>query len=729
MQTQIDSGKQPQSPNSKAPHGRDIVESSELHPIFQLQQQAGNQAIQALLRNGFIQAKLTISSPDDPAEIEADQVAHSVMHSGPSASHCSCGGGEECQQKQCGPEIQRSATSPSTPAHVPEIVGSVLRSPGRPLDSSTRAFFEPRFGRDLSHVRVHADSAAAESAHSIQAHAYTVGNHVVFASRQFSPETEQGQTLLAHELTHVAQQEKSQTSGATIQRAAWGKCPEGTRVPALNPFLYNGAEYYAQFQYRAAFGGHCLLTNRMLAEGTYPENCSDDENVLVDQVIRDFHHGKTVRRRPVLPPDDVTQQPDPNTTRRGVDFFPASQEPDIVDVTEREVYDVTTVEQRYAKLQKIDNEYLPILVEITDRHWEAGTNLPPFSPLTFPLLGNKVCYGATDFATWPGVIQYEIVSESEKPEEKEKKENESKDNETKSDESLLDKLEKIGEEAAKLLAEDALLDVAVDLALTLGALVASPLVALAALVLGVVYFWDELKALGNKIASVARWVFGKISWVLGKIALLGEKLGELGAWLGDKIAFLAKKLAEGIEWAADKVVSGVKWTGRKIASGAKALWDWFFDDDPEPQAPDLDLPVTEDRTHCATVAHEDTIVKIGADLLFATAEYKLKAEADAPLQDAADKIRPLLSGREDRVTIAGYTDNVGGIEYNQHLSEQRAQSVADWFDQHHIIPKTIIHAEGYGKTQALANDPDGRAKDRHVEIWVTKHGSTETACW
>ena len=94
---------------------------------------------------------------------------------------------------------------PSSASEVPPIVHEVLRSPGQPLDSATRAFMEPRFGHNFSKVRVHTNTKAAESAEAVNALAYTVGQNVVFAERQFRPNTMDGQHLLAHELTHVIQ--------------------------------------------------------------------------------------------------------------------------------------------------------------------------------------------------------------------------------------------------------------------------------------------------------------------------------------------------------------------------------------------------------------------------------------------------------------------------------------------------------------------------------------------
>ena len=122
------------------------------------------------------------------------------------------------------PGIQRASADPGGPgvndrtgASAPPIVHEALRSPGQALDSTTREFFEPRFGRDFSDVRVHTDAVAAASARAVHAHAYTLGNQIIFNTGQYRPRTEQGRTLLAHELTHVVQQGSGQTA-ATIQR-------------------------------------------------------------------------------------------------------------------------------------------------------------------------------------------------------------------------------------------------------------------------------------------------------------------------------------------------------------------------------------------------------------------------------------------------------------------------------------------------------------------------------
>src|SRR5204863_1265579 len=71
---------------------------------------------------------------------------------------------------------------------------------------ATRSFFEPRFGRDFSRVRVHVGERAAASAQSIGALAYAVGPHIAFAAGQYAPGSDHGKHLLAHELVHTIQQ-------------------------------------------------------------------------------------------------------------------------------------------------------------------------------------------------------------------------------------------------------------------------------------------------------------------------------------------------------------------------------------------------------------------------------------------------------------------------------------------------------------------------------------------
>ena len=205
-----------------------------LHPILRLQQTIGNQAVLRLMRAGKLQAKLAISQPGDVYEQEADRVADQVMRMPDPTIQRACGpcaasggtcprcagekqeprspplfppvyGGMKGGRVQGVKGIQRQSESATTDHSVSDnFIGSL--GSGRPLDASTRSFFEPRFGTDFSHVRVHTDARAAESARSVNALAYTVGRDVVFGAGQYAPQTSSGKRLMAHELTHVVQQ-------------------------------------------------------------------------------------------------------------------------------------------------------------------------------------------------------------------------------------------------------------------------------------------------------------------------------------------------------------------------------------------------------------------------------------------------------------------------------------------------------------------------------------------
>lgn len=143
--------------------------------------------------------------------------AFTPVQSGLLQRKCACGGsaslpGEctECNSKRL--TMQRSSPSPrgreiAGEGQVPPIVHEVLRSPGQPLDSATRAFMEPRFGHDFSRVRIHTDAKAVESARAVNALAYTVGRDIVFGLGRYVPGATVGKRLLAHELTHVVQQD------------------------------------------------------------------------------------------------------------------------------------------------------------------------------------------------------------------------------------------------------------------------------------------------------------------------------------------------------------------------------------------------------------------------------------------------------------------------------------------------------------------------------------------
>ncbi|MBB6127735.1 eCIS core domain-containing protein [Mucilaginibacter lappiensis] len=166
----------------------------------------------------FFQPKLTVNQPNDIYEQEADAMADQVMRMA-TPNHS-----EKAFFKPVGDNIQRKcqhceeeekvhrkeSLDTETPGNhgLDSYVGS-LGASGQSIPKNSRSFFEPRFGHDFSNVRIHTDSVAAKSAQSINALAYTTGNNIVFNSGQYSPESDSGKRLMAHELTHVVQQDNS----------------------------------------------------------------------------------------------------------------------------------------------------------------------------------------------------------------------------------------------------------------------------------------------------------------------------------------------------------------------------------------------------------------------------------------------------------------------------------------------------------------------------------------
>ncbi|MEZ4939303.1 MAG: DUF4157 domain-containing protein [Saprospiraceae bacterium] len=172
----------------------------------------------------FFQPKLTVNTPGDAHEQEADRVADQVMRMPdpgkapagkrdsaaptvlrPALLHRKCA---DCGQEEK-EKLQRKAAAGADASGktAPAIVSGVLNSGGgQPMDTGTRQFMESRFGQDFGQVRIHTDSRAAESAAAIQAKAYTSGKDIVFGAGAYQPGNDAGKRLLAHELVHVGQQ-------------------------------------------------------------------------------------------------------------------------------------------------------------------------------------------------------------------------------------------------------------------------------------------------------------------------------------------------------------------------------------------------------------------------------------------------------------------------------------------------------------------------------------------
>ncbi|WP_445456149.1 eCIS core domain-containing protein [Flavobacterium sp. HNIBRBA15423] len=172
-----------------------------------------------------IQKKLSIGSANDSYEVEADNMANKVMRmTEPSQQNVSqtgslvqrkctaCEQEEKIQKKSLveniTPLIQRSSNSESggqAPNHVESQINS-SRGGGSSMDNGTKNFMESRFGTDFSDVKIHTGSQAVQMSRELNAQAFTVGNDIYFNEGKYSPNSDSGKHLLAHELTHTVQQ-------------------------------------------------------------------------------------------------------------------------------------------------------------------------------------------------------------------------------------------------------------------------------------------------------------------------------------------------------------------------------------------------------------------------------------------------------------------------------------------------------------------------------------------
>jgi len=185
-----------------------------------------------------LQPKLRMGQPNDRYEQEADRVADQIMGMPQPGSQFN----PVLQKSQADSAMRLSATQARlVPAVSPGFLSSAssTRDSGRPLPTSSRTFFESRFGHDFSQVRIHDNPGAANMAHSISARAFIMGRDIRFATGQYQPETSQGKKLLAHELTHVVQQgwagqnkrheakstEAHQPAGSTYSTNGTGQVP------------------------------------------------------------------------------------------------------------------------------------------------------------------------------------------------------------------------------------------------------------------------------------------------------------------------------------------------------------------------------------------------------------------------------------------------------------------------------------------------------------------------
>src|SRR5882672_3843882 len=194
------------------------------------QRERGSHTLRQLQQAKTIQPKLEVSTPGDALEREADRMAEQVMSMpAPKKQTPAHASGSQlkrqvetrAQPRENSPRMLRANSGPGAPPQVsPELERNLgaQRGGGQSLPGSTRDFFEPRFGQDLSAVRVHHDAEAADAASEINAQAFTHGRDIYFGAGKYQPQSQAGRRLLAHELAHTVQQGSKSSTLPPAQR-------------------------------------------------------------------------------------------------------------------------------------------------------------------------------------------------------------------------------------------------------------------------------------------------------------------------------------------------------------------------------------------------------------------------------------------------------------------------------------------------------------------------------
>ena len=226
-----------------------LIESQSLPPINQIST-ANNAAIQRrhLFRGlsheltgneqgNLVQAKLTVNQPGDKYEQEADRVASQVVQqiNNPVSQ---LDQSETIQSKQL---MRKSVSSPGTVtggmAATPHLETAIKQEQGhgQSISEDIREPLEQSFGADFSGVRIHTNDQSDQLNRSIQSRAFTTGQDIFFKQGAYQPGSRQGKELIAHELTHVVQQNSTNTLQTKIQRTKEDQKPANVNFWVLDP--------------------------------------------------------------------------------------------------------------------------------------------------------------------------------------------------------------------------------------------------------------------------------------------------------------------------------------------------------------------------------------------------------------------------------------------------------------------------------------------------------------
>ena len=187
--------------------------------LLHLQRTYGNTYVQRLLNSKKVQAKLTVNAPGDIYEQEADRVAEAVTEAVTSQTQRQEEEEEEVQTQAVEEEeeevqVQSAENKPTKVSENLETRINKARGGGHPLSDEVREPMGKVFGTDFKDVRVHTDSEANLLNQQLSATAFTTARDIFFRQGEYSPGSDSGKKLIAHELTHVVQQSNGQIRGA-----------------------------------------------------------------------------------------------------------------------------------------------------------------------------------------------------------------------------------------------------------------------------------------------------------------------------------------------------------------------------------------------------------------------------------------------------------------------------------------------------------------------------------
>lgn len=328
--------------------------------VMMLQRTIGNRAVGTLLHSGMMQTKLKIGMPGDKYEQQADSVANQVVsmpepsvqtapeeekkiQTSPVAStitpfvQTAAEKKEEVQkeplddkredgalqraaipedEKNEQPIMRKSESEPEeelpiqgkadpdggsvktagNTSHIETGLSAV--DGGRPLSEGESAYFESRFGTSFDNVRLHTDTNAAQLSRELNAQAFTVGSDVYFGAGKYDTESSAGKRLMAHELTHVVQQngERDKVQAQHTADTGWRYTPPATvtrsiveiqgTVGATPDGIYgpNTRDYVKKYQ------------NKLKALGLYTKNIDGKWGSNTDTAHTAFATGPFYRR-------------------------------------------------------------------------------------------------------------------------------------------------------------------------------------------------------------------------------------------------------------------------------------------------------------------------------------------------------------------------------------------------------------------------------------------------